>query len=455
MPAADLIKRALCNFMQPSDSCRRAVSLCSLLACTAASAQNCPDLQPYYPAGEPAPQQAWQAVLPRLEAQLENCLQSAEYFALLGAAQLNTAQLSQALESLERALLIDPDNGAAGVDYAEGLYLAGQLFPALEMNASLLARQDLPTSLKPVLQARQQFWQQQTRNRRLLVETTAGYDSNLNGAPTRSDLTLTIGGAPVSFTLGPDNQPLHGSFTNLRMAGAWQWSAPSAQHELVTTARVRQAFAGDADLAQADWRYSYAVPTRKNRWEWSAGSSHMLFGGSPLYSVGDLRTRIAFGNNSCRPSLEGGLQQLNYHGQALMNGREISLVAGYGCLFSAGSQLRAEVGMLANNAANTGRPGGDRSGWNARLNWQFDLLGGQFSSQIGIASLDDERGYSVLLENGAVREADIYSANLRYRHLVGNRMAFIFNVSHQRQDSNLLPFVNRGTAAEVGLALDF
>ena len=118
MPAADPIKRDLCSFAQPPYSRCLAALVFSTFVCTTANAQSCPDLQPYYPAGSPAPQPAWQAVLPRLEAQLENCLQSAEYFALLGAAQLNTAQLSQALESLERALLIEPDNGAARIDYA-------------------------------------------------------------------------------------------------------------------------------------------------------------------------------------------------------------------------------------------------------------------------------------------------------------------------------------------------
>lgn len=455
MPAADLIKRALCFPAQLLFACGRFATLLTLFASASLSAQNCPELQSFYPSGNPAPQQDWAKVLLRLEAELENCLQNAEYFALLGAAQLNTGQLSQALESLERALLIDPDNGAARIDYAEGLYLAGQVFPALEINGSLLLRQDLPATLKPVLEARQQSWRQQTRNRRLLLEATAGYDNNLNGAPTRSDLSLTFGGSPVSFTLDADSQPQQGSFTNLRMGGAWQWATPSSQHELVATARARQASAGDADLAQADWRYTYAVPTRQNRWEWSAGSSHMLFGGSPLYSVGDLRARVVLGNAGCRPSAEAGLQKLNFHGQSVMNGIETSLFAGYACQFSTESQLRLEGGLINNNAAYANRPGGDRSGWNLRLNWQLSLLGGELASQLGYAHLDDDQGYSALLNNGALRQVGSYYANIRYQRLLTGGLSVLFKVSHQRQHSNLQPFENRGTAAEAGLALNF
>ena len=53
---------------------------------------------------------------------MPECLESSEYFALYGQAQLNNGQLSGALEALERALLIDPNNGAAGIDYAQALF---------------------------------------------------------------------------------------------------------------------------------------------------------------------------------------------------------------------------------------------------------------------------------------------------------------------------------------------
>ena len=51
-----------------------------------------------------------------------------------GAAQLNNGKVAEAAESLERALLLEPDNGAAQVDYAQVLYLQGDLFSALAMN---------------------------------------------------------------------------------------------------------------------------------------------------------------------------------------------------------------------------------------------------------------------------------------------------------------------------------
>jgi tetratricopeptide (TPR) repeat protein len=141
--------------------------LCSLLLvcliglAPLASAQSllCPDLSAFYD----QPQTDWELVEQQLTPLQARCLLSSEYFALLRAAQLNGGRLTQALESLERALLLMPNNGAAQIDYAHALYLQGQLFSALEMNRQIIARTDLPPHLTPMLNRRQQEWQALTR----------------------------------------------------------------------------------------------------------------------------------------------------------------------------------------------------------------------------------------------------------------------------------------------------
>ena len=459
MPVADLTLRNTCKLLQQPGRSRvlAALLLTGMFAFSAAaSAQSCPALQPYYPTHNPATPEEWAAKLPALEALLESCLNSFEYFALKGAAELNTTQVPQALESLERALLIDPNNGAAQIDYAEALFVSGQLFAAFEINTSLLQRQDLPTNLQPMLLARQRLWEKQTRQHQFIAEATVGYDDNLNGAPTRSDLTLTFGGTPVSFTLSPDNRPLAGAYTNVRLSGAWQSQAAGYQHDLLATLRVRKTSEGDTDLAQGDWRYTFSLPTRHNQWEFIVGTSHMLFGGSPLYSVGDLRARFVLGVNQCKPGIEAGFQQLHYHGQSLMDGQETSITTGLGCTFSESQQgLRLEAGLLYNSAQSANRPGGDRTGWNLRFNWQMQQGPNEFGAQLGYASLEDSRGYSSLLANNATRDVQNAYLNLHYKRAIKSGMAVVVNLNHQLQSSNLEPFQNRGTAAEVGLSINF
>ena len=460
MPVVDSILRHYCTFGRlGAPLCRvTAMSALALLySYTApASAQSCPALQPYYPAHSPATPEEWAAKLPALEALLESCLLSDEYFAVLGAAQLNTGQVPQSLESLERALLTNPQNGAAQIDYAETLFLSGQLFAAIQINDALLRRQDLPENLQPMLLARRRLWQQQTLQHELMLEVTTGVDDNLNGAPMHSDLTITYGGTPVLFSLSPDNRPVRGAFAGLQLGGAWQFQRADYRHELVATVRVRKAPGTQADQVQGDWQYTFMVPVRHNQWELGAGTSHMMFRGSPLYSIGGVRARYVWGASECKPSLEGGAKQLHSHAQGIMDGTETSVTAGIGCSFAPSRQgVRLDAGVLDNRAQDPARPGGDRTGWNVRLNWQWQVGPSEFGAQLGYTSLDDGRGYSPLLDNDAVRSVQSQYLNLRYRRKFDSGLSLLVKLTHQQQHSNLVPFQNRGAVYEVGLTTNF
>ena len=116
------------------------------------SAHACPDLSAYYSYGDdPESQAALEAALAPL---MNECLRSSEFFALYGAAQMDTGKLAEALEMLERALLLDANNGAAQIDYAQALYLRGQLFSALDLNAQILQREDIPSNIQAMLEQR-------------------------------------------------------------------------------------------------------------------------------------------------------------------------------------------------------------------------------------------------------------------------------------------------------------
>ena len=147
---------------------------------------------------------------------------------------------------------------------------------------------------------------------------------------------------------------------------------------------------------------------------------------------------------------------MNYQEQEVMNGREGSVTASYSCSFpQTAQQLRLEAGLVRNDALKDLRPGGDRDGWNIRINWQRRFGSNEFSSQMGYSRLEDETGYSILLDNGAVRTVTSQYINVRYKYFLQNGWGATLNLSHQQQDSNLEPFRNRGTVAEVGLVLDF
>jgi hypothetical protein len=433
---------------QPGIVIHSALLACLSLPMTAFAV--CPDLTSYYQApGQvqwPDPE-----VFNQLTGLMPECLESAEYFALLGAAQLNSGSVLDALESLERAILLDPDNGGARIDYAEALYVSGQLFPALEINQSLLQRSDLPPNLVGVLQTREEQWRAQTRSKGLFVELAAGYDNNLNGAPSKNDFTLTLAGEPVSFALSPDFQAASGGYINMQLAGFYQRLDPDHSQDLQFGLRSRQSDQSSNELLQFDWRYSYVLPVRTRQWEFAGGSSHLMFGGNPLYSITEGRVRYRFRESDCNAHYELAAQHQLYHGQSPMTGIESSAGAGFECLRGI-QRLGIETGIIYNSAVNN-RPGADRQGWRMRLNWQLQLGQDAINAQFVYASLDDDEGYSPLLENNATRQVDSRTVRVQYIHPFESDLSLIINLNHQGQGSNIDPFENHSTAFEVGFRL--
>ena len=147
----------------------------------------------------PAESSDWLAIGAELELLFDQCLSSSPYFAMRGAAQLNTGRLTEAIESLERALLPNPDNGAAMVDYAQALLEDGQLFAAIEANRLVLEREDADGLVS--LQSRQRDWSSLTRQTSYQIDLVGGFDDNLNGGPDEDLIALTLAGEPILLTL--------------------------------------------------------------------------------------------------------------------------------------------------------------------------------------------------------------------------------------------------------------
>lgn len=426
-----------------------------------ASAQSCPDLSPYYPASDAQ----WPVVDAQLDQLLASCLTNSEFFALRGAAQLNTGQLTEALESLERALLLEPDNGAAQIDYALALFEAGQLFTALEVNGRTLERTDLPANLRPALRERQQSWRALTRQKEGQLDVLAGYDNNLNGAPSDDQLTLTLSGDPVILALNPEFQPISGPYLNLRSVGRFRQLQPGSQHNFSAEVRGRISDDTNSDLLQLSARYAFIRPDANHAWQILSGINHLYYGGSALFTGTDLGFRYQpTGDSQCRPEFIAALQHQHFHNQDQLNAIESKLSAGGFCQFptfgdSTGRQrIGFEMGLLSNDNLDDGRLGGDRSGWQLNFDWQYPLWRGSLRTQVNHTRLHDSKGYSPVLASNAERWQNRSFLLLQYREpftLFGQNSTLMINLYHQQQQSNIELFQTVDTTAEVGLSFRF
>lgn len=428
------------------------------LSFPAAATATCPDLSEFYPGNQPN----WFVLEQQLAPLLPECLESSEYFALYGAAQLNSGQLAVALESLERALLIEPDHGAARIDYAQALFEQGQLFSALEINAQLLQRNDLPANLQPLLTNRQQSWQALTRQTSFEVDVLAGFDDNLNGGLLSSHLDLTLSGDPIPLELNPEFQPISGPFLNTRLAVRHRRLSPESQHNWSAEVRGRLSEDHDSDLLQLATFYSFLRPSRRQSWQLIAGMNHLSFGGKALFSGTGINARYQPQSSAhCKPDYGIALQHQLFHGQSLLNGLESKAAVAFSCPLgkaNGSQQLRAEFGLLHNSALKSGRLGEDRRGWQVNLDWQLLLPRGTFHAQLNHTRMDDDEGYSPLLANGAARTTERSYVLLRYRQplqILGRDATLLVNIYHLRQRSNIELFQSTDTSAEIGISWAF
>jgi tetratricopeptide (TPR) repeat protein len=424
-----------------------------LVASSSNASAECPDLTPYYPAADVN----WPSLSQQLEPMSSECLESSEFYALLGAAKLNSGNIADAFESLERALLLEPENGGAQMDYAQALYLQGQLFSALEINDALLAREDLPSNLQAIILQREQTWRALTSERSAQLDILAGYDNNLNGAPDPSQLTLTLSGEPIVLLLNEEFRPKSGPYMNFRLGGRYRQLAADYQHNWLTELRGRLSEDSESDLLQVDSRYAFIKPGRRQSWQVSTGISHLQFGGSSLYTGADISARYQRASSlSCKPYYQMATQYQSFHNQRQLNALESKAGIGLTCPRSSSwgnHQFSTELSLLSNTATESERPGGDRNGWQASFDWQIDLPLGEFRSQLGYTQLNDTDGYSPLLANGAERWLRRSYLLLQYRRPLFEGTTLLVNMFHQDQRSNLELFQTVDSTIEIGISL--
>ncbi|WP_068812368.1 tetratricopeptide repeat protein [Pseudohongiella nitratireducens] len=427
----------------------------------------------------------WAALEPQLRSLQSRCLRNVEYYALLGAAQLNSGRLVLALESLERALLLDPQHGGAQIDYAQALFRRGELFSALSMNQRIIDREDLPTTLRPMLTERQRQWRSLTKQRTLRAEVQAGYDNNLNGAPTPSEITLTLSGEDVLLVLDESYQAISGPYMNARLSSAYREMAPSSQQNWMFDVRGRISEDEASDLVQLDGRYAYIRPSRERSWQVSGGLSHLMFGGKPLYTAAEASAQIASQRvlSSCTPFAGVASQYQLFHNLNTFNAIESKITVGVNCQSASGLNAQRNGGLLGGGQPQSSepsdrqwwqrmqwtptvnilhsepiknnRPGNRRTGWQISLDWRLPIWSGTLNAQFSHTEMDDSDGYNPSLANNAEREIDRSYALIQYRLPVTSQTTLQWNAFWQRQHSNLDLFKSRDRTLEFGVQYRF
>lgn len=392
---------------------------------------------------------AWQTLYDRLITDKETCLMDAQYMAMLGAAELNTGRLESASTTLESALMLDPMQGGAQVDYARTLYLQGQVFAALDLNRTLLARDDVPDSLRRILMQRQARWQSSLIDWRFQLSLSAGYDSNLNAAPNVQAVTLTLGDTLLRLPLSAQAQPQSGQMSRLDLGVRRTHYQLNGERYLQLGINTQTTDYARYNTQQISLRWGQRLNHRQWHWSTAVTGQYLRYGGMHLYNGLAAETELSHDVGPCRFGVMLNVTGQDFPGQSDLNGVEGRLGPTLQCQRGPWDMAVAASG-ISNWALDPDRVGGDRTGGEASIQLGVHWAQERLELSWRYTQLNDHEGYSPLLSANASRHIQRQVGELTFSHALSPELALSLSAKYQDQDSNLTLFNHRSTSAMAG-----
>jgi hypothetical protein len=424
-------------------------ALCGLvlLSCTqAAVADECPVAFPLNP---PLDQKTLVAEARRLAPLESVCENRADYYAYRGLVALQREDASNAVEWLERALLINPNLAGVEVDYARALALAGDRAAAANLARDLLARPDLPPTVASWLPQQFQDWSISADwVSRFSIASLAGYETNLNSAPQNPFVTLTLGSGDLALQLSPQFQPKQGAAGQLILSGVAGREWGNDALAFIGQVQARGSAYSDTNYQQADvgvlWRHAFQDGASLLRVDDIA----LRYGGQSLYQSVRVEPDYEWVTGSCRPKVG-----LLYNGYAYpvapeLNGRYLGVLGGGVCVLGA-DQVRGQVGVGRDQATYGNRPGGGEGASEVTLGWAHPWGVGLLDVQGVLGRIRDDTGYSTLLAGNATRDVTRQYLKVEYDHPLSKTWEFLIygESNHQNSNISLFSVTDRGLYA--------
>lgn len=454
-----------------------------------ASVEGC-SLRPHYPL--PADRSALQKLAQSQQAAAaeRGCLASAAFHAWRGATLLALGRTSEAIEPLERALLHDPDLPGAQLDLAQALAAEGDTASARSFLTAMRQRADLPLPIGSAIDRQMELLSIPERVAGALTDgwqsrwqfsALGGADSNLNNAPSTSEITLTLPGqGNVTLPLDVASRARGGS----ALLGVMQWQGLRAKGDslwvLQAELRRRQTEERATTYQQSDIAATWLqAPAAPRQWVARLATGHLEYGGSSLLHAtratlqhqweargrNGLADRWADHLAGCRPAGTLELEHRRYPSTPGLDGLYQGVGLGWLCRRS--EALQAGEGS-ADLTANTsfysvqarlgkdrplrdGRPGGAYRRAEIRAQFEGPLFArGRLGTQWTATRQIDGQPYSVLLGNVA-RNTLRHVLQVEASWPIGDNLSLVGNAEVARQSSNLAVFETRQRSLYVGL----
>lgn len=143
-----------------------------------------------------------------------------EFDYLLGIAALDSGQIERAIFALERVLAVNPNHLQARAEIARAYYLAGEIVNAQQQFNAVKSRNPPPEVQRTIDQYLSALTPHPTRFRGY-AEASWGYDTNVNSATWRDQVTFALPGfGPMIGVLDRSSRALEDHFHTLALGGS-------------------------------------------------------------------------------------------------------------------------------------------------------------------------------------------------------------------------------------------
>lgn len=410
--------------------------------------------------------------LRRMESARDQCIGHPAFLSALGSLWLDDGDPEQARVWLERSLMLDPDHLGTLADHALALAALGEPAALNELAAAWRLRNDVPAALRQRIAAAldPSSWsrlptarlggapKKPLRRSRGEASMMLGYENNLAISPTLTELTLTPPEGEV--VLPVTSTPRKGAAVkaDLSWQSAWELSPSSV---------VRYGLSGAARSApgesSTDWHQAQgavSITRQANGLSASLQTDLSWLGGALTepYALARLRLVLEHQGENCSTALQLEADDRRQSQTRSADSLTELLAWRLQCRPTAHRNWQWSLSLRSavDRPRGDERPGGEQRSWGAVARVQYRLSAlGSVDVSLGTSRIQDQLGYSPLLDNNAIRQqSQTFLAAELARAVDMNWMPgaeWVVQFTRFRQSSNLALFRHSGMTAYTGL----
>ena len=402
---------------------------------------------------------AFNAPLEQQISLLSDCQRNPKYLAQVGRLLIQNGRDLEALDHLERALMLDADQPVVQLDYAVALAGTGDILSATLLIDGILAQPDLDAHVRATLvRAKQRFVRTPTAvlaaaasqpfTLNLSANVRYGHDSNLLGAPALSSIELTFPGEVVQLPLSPTNAPRPGHYlrSDFKLELGRQYEDGS-RWELATNLMSRTSPAvPDANTRQIELVLEYSQP-QQNSWGRYVGANLVSIAtdGGTRYTTQGLAAGVQLSalaaalRSTCSARMGLELHRSDLISNPILSGHYAGLTGLLACSAPSGVQWQVSAKGGRDYSQDPERPGATQNLTSLRGVAMLPTASATstWMLETEYTRTQDSSGYSPLLKNGEPRRTDRITGRLEYQRPLSAKATGTLGAEWSYQDSNL------------------